>query len=35
MTFDMQSAAKTFLDMVVLIGKMRGISGIPKDVTSM
>ena len=29
MTFDTQSAAKTFLDMVVLLGKMRGISGIP------
>jgi len=29
MTLDMQSAAKAFLDMVVLLGKMRGISGIP------
>ena len=29
MTLDMQSAAKVFLDMVVLLGKMRGISGIP------
>ncbi len=29
MTLDMQSAAKAFLNMVVLLGKMRGISGIP------
>jgi hypothetical protein len=29
MTLDLQSAAKAFLDMVVLLGKMRGISGIP------
>ena len=29
MTLDPQSAAKAFLDMVVLLGKMRGISGIP------
>jgi hypothetical protein len=29
MTLDLQSAAKAFLDMTVLLGKMRGISGIP------
>jgi hypothetical protein len=29
MTLDLQSAAKAFLDMTALLGKMRGISGIP------
>jgi hypothetical protein len=29
MTLDTHSATKAFLDMVVLLGKMRGISGIP------
>ena len=29
MTLDLQSAAKAFLDMIVLLGKTRGISGIP------
>jgi hypothetical protein len=29
MTLDLQSAAKAFLDMTVLLGKMQGISGIP------
>jgi hypothetical protein len=29
MTLDLQSAAKAFLDMTILLGKMRGISGIP------
>ena len=29
MTLDVQSAAKAFLDMTVLLGKTRGISGIP------
>jgi hypothetical protein len=29
MTLDMQSAAKAFLDMVVLLGKVQGITGIP------
>jgi hypothetical protein len=29
MTLDLQLAAKAFLDMTVLLGKMRGISGIP------
>jgi len=29
MTLDLQSATKAFFDMTVLLGKMRGISGIP------